>query len=609
MTAPARPPEQAAAQALQGRGPGSSRKAGNPGGLDFRLLFADIRPTNFRDAGSALTAGKAQTRLQEQQLLERQRQARRPREQDQIALPQAEVQRAPDAGLRRAADRTEAIRPATGTPAQRPTAAPAARAGTAGTTPAQPQSAAERVARAEPAPAAATAAPRANDGAPATEQADALPAGQVPTSAAGTGARPEAATQAAAAALVEPAARVPAAATEATPALASAAKPVDARPQAGAEAAGAVPADEVKELAQVLQAHATETVQPVSDADAARLAREAGLLDPASQAEASVQALRESGRLRGSAETPVAAEEDGIDLAVAETADAASTAESLVAASPGSPARATPPATGTAMPTQAPRLTDLPVRAGARSNDVVADSTAVQRTNVAATTGRDAGALPQGAAPLRGDGQGFALGLALPPGQGHSPLRTDGSPLLASRIDSPVHSPEFREQFARQLASLTVQGQDRAEIRLTPAELGPIRIRVSLAADDALIDISAAHAATRAAIEASMPTLRQMLAEQGLRLADYRMDQGNNPSFLAQHRQGGQEHSSGMQQSGTAFGQGNAQGGNGQPGQHEGGGRRGPLATDDRSAAVAGSASGVRRDTATTLDGRLDLFA
>ena len=154
-----------------------------------------------------------------------------------------------------------------------------------------------------------------------------------------------------------------------------------------------------------------------------------------------------------------------------------------------------------------------------------------------------------------------------------------------------------------------MQGQDRAEIRLTPAELGPIRIRVSLAADDAMVDISAAHAATRAAIEASMPTLRQMLAEQGLRLADYRMDQGSNPSFLAQHRQGGQEHSSGMQQSGTAFGQGNAQGGNGQPGQHEGGSRRGPLATDDRSAAVAGSASGMRRDTATTLDGRLDLFA
>ena len=606
MTAPARPPEQAAAQALQGRGPGSSRKAGNQAGLDFRLLFADIRPTNFRDAGGGLTAGKAQARLQEQQL-ERQRQARRPREQDQIALPQAEMQRAPDAGLRRAAERTEATRSATGTPEQRPTAAAAARAGTAGATPAQAQTAAERVARDEPGSAANTAAPRTDEGAQTTEQAAALSAGQVPTSAAGTGTRPEAGTRAAAAVPVEPAARGAAAAAEATPALASADKPVDARPQAGAEAAGAVPADEVKVLAQALQAEAADVGQPVSDADATQLAREAGLLDPASQPESSARLLRESGALRGAAANPVATADASSDGEGLPSADG--DAQGLAAApQPGAP-RPGPQAAHVPVSPHAPKLAEPRLRGGSRGNETMADGPLAPRTGMPATAGREAAALPPSAATLRSDGQGFALGLALPPGQGHSPVRNDGSPLLASRIDSPVNSPEFREQFARQLASLTVQGQDRAEIRLTPAELGPIRIRVSLAADDAMVDISAAHAATRAAIEASMPTLRQMLAEQGLRLADYRMDQGSNPSFLAQHRQGGQEHSSGMQQSGTAFGQGNAQSGNGQPGQHEGGSRRGPLATNDRSAAVAGSASGMRRDTATTLDGRLDLFA
>ena len=143
----------------------------------------------------------------------------------------------------------------------------------------------------------------------------------------------------------------------------------------------------------------------------------------------------------------------------------------------------------------------------------------------------------------------------------HSPVRTDGSPLLSSRIESPIHSAEFKEQFARQVAGVVVQGQDRAEIRLTPAELGPIRIRVSLNADDAALDISAAHAATRAAIESSMSTLKQMLADHGLRLSDYRMDQGNNAAFLSQQRQSGQENGAGMQQSGTAFGQNGGQSG------------------------------------------------
>ena len=237
-----------------------------------------------------------------------------------------------------------------------------------------------------------------------------------------------------------------------------------------------------------------------------------------------------------------------------------------------------------------------------------ASSSGQEDRAAAAQTASPAGdgpATPLAAGAARAEGTPFSLGLATPAAPAHSPSRVDGSPLLSSRIYSPVHSKEFREQFARQVAGVVVQGQDRAEIRLTPAELGPIRIRIALNAEEAALDISAAHAATRAAIESSVHTLRQMLADHGLRLADYRMDQG----LMSQQRQPGQEHAAGAQQFGAAFGQGNGQGGNGRgnPDAHSTG--RDMAATGSSPAAVSGSTGGSRRGGDTAADSRLDLFA
>ena len=246
--------------------------------------------------------------------------------------------------------------------------------------------------------------------------------------------------------------------------------------------------------------------------------------------------------------------------------------------------------------------------AATSSADTGASSGQEDRAAAGVQTAALAGSTPDtplAAGPARAEGTPFSLGLATPAAPAHSPSRVDGSPLLSSRIDSPVHSEEFKEQFARQVAGVVVQGQDRAEIRLTPAELGPIRIRIALNAEEAALDISAAHAATRAAIESSVHTLRQMLADHGLRLADYRLDQG----LMSQQRQPGQDGAAGAQQFGTAFGQGNGQGGNGRgaPDAHSTG--RDMAATGSGPAAVSGSTSGSRRGGNTAADSRLDLFA
>lgn len=156
-------------------------------------------------------------------------------------------------------------------------------------------------------------------------------------------------------------------------------------------------------------------------------------------------------------------------------------------------------------------------------------------------------------------------------------------------IDVPVDHADFSEAFARQSAGLVVQGSSQAQIQLNPRDLGPIRIAISLDANAASLDIAADHADTRAAIEASMPALRQMLADQGIRLADYRLD-----SQAAGDRQQQAGGDAGRHESGRHAQSGEA----GQPGPTQPGAGGNPGSAD--AAALAGGFG--RRDGATTGD-------
>jgi flagellar hook-length control protein FliK len=57
-----------------------------------------------------------------------------------------------------------------------------------------------------------------------------------------------------------------------------------------------------------------------------------------------------------------------------------------------------------------------------------------------------------------------------------------------------------------------------AEIRLTPAELGPLRVQLSVDDGVATVTFHSSQAATREAIEQALPRLRDLLADNGLSL-------------------------------------------------------------------------------------------
>lgn len=571
--------------------------------LSFRTLMADIRPGGFEEMTQRMAERRA-----EQQRLEKERQRERPRAEDLhgsaqvMQRPAAEPQRSRQTDEMRQAERvTKASRQA-----ERATTTRSRDADNASTRSASASEVRPASARAE----------ETRPAAPSSTQAATRTAASESGSTSAPGDKVDADSTAAASMANQTTAAPDSAAAGA--ASAQAAKAVDSQASSGSSkptelAAADVPAkssspsspedslaDQVRQGAQV-QVEAS----PVSESELQQLARQMGLDEPAP-----------ADRTVATDARAVSAESDTAAKDITTT----DTTESLSAGREGTatalPAMETAPSrrTQTASANAAQPAQDGRVAAAGRPST----SPALPQTSPAsdaasssrpATMDTSPTPLPTAAvATGRAEGGSFSLGMAMPTPGAHSPVRTDGSPLLSSRIESPIHSAEFKEQFARQVAGVVVQGQDRAEIRLTPAELGPIRIRVSLNAEDAALDISAAHAATRAAIESSMSTLKQMLADHGLRLSDYRMDQGNNAAFLSQQRQSGQENGAGMQQSGTAFGQNGSQSGGQQADGGSDTGRAGRT-MGSRPTAVSGSTSGDARVGNTPSNGRLDLFA
>ncbi len=85
-------------------------------------------------------------------------------------------------------------------------------------------------------------------------------------------------------------------------------------------------------------------------------------------------------------------------------------------------------------------------------------------------------------------------------------------------ISTPVGEPGFGDSVADRVLLMASNRLGNAEIRLTPAELGPVRVQVTMDDGTANIQFHAAQAATRDALEQAMPRLRELLSENGLSL-------------------------------------------------------------------------------------------
>ena len=85
-------------------------------------------------------------------------------------------------------------------------------------------------------------------------------------------------------------------------------------------------------------------------------------------------------------------------------------------------------------------------------------------------------------------------------------------------IAATVGQPAFTEELSHRVLLFAGQRVHNAELSLTPADLGPIKVAIEIHGQEASLAFTAQHAATRTAIEDALPRLREMFAGQGLQL-------------------------------------------------------------------------------------------
>jgi flagellar hook-length control protein FliK len=115
-----------------------------------------------------------------------------------------------------------------------------------------------------------------------------------------------------------------------------------------------------------------------------------------------------------------------------------------------------------------------------------------------------------------------------------------GAPVPGASISVPFGQAGWGQAFGNQVVWAVNQGMPAAELHLSPPDLGPMSVRISMDRDQASIAFSSSHAMVREAFEAALPRLRDMLGAQGITLADVNVSQQH--SSQAQRDPGGNGH-------------------------------------------------------------------
>lgn len=99
-------------------------------------------------------------------------------------------------------------------------------------------------------------------------------------------------------------------------------------------------------------------------------------------------------------------------------------------------------------------------------------------------------------------------------------LAATSQPATHITVATPLHQPQWAEDFSQKVTWIATQRSQSAELHLNPAQLGPLEVSLKLNGDQATLQFTSAHAAVREAIEQSLPRLRDMLADSGISLGN-----------------------------------------------------------------------------------------
>ncbi|XZG71225.1 flagellar hook-length control protein FliK [Chitinibacteraceae bacterium HSL-7] len=91
------------------------------------------------------------------------------------------------------------------------------------------------------------------------------------------------------------------------------------------------------------------------------------------------------------------------------------------------------------------------------------------------------------------------------------------------QVAEPVASQRWGDVVAQRVSMMVGRQEQHIEMQLNPPHLGPMEVRLSVAADNASVFFASQHAAVREALAAATPKLTALLADQGIQLVDVKV--------------------------------------------------------------------------------------
>lgn len=87
-------------------------------------------------------------------------------------------------------------------------------------------------------------------------------------------------------------------------------------------------------------------------------------------------------------------------------------------------------------------------------------------------------------------------------------------------ISETLGKADWGQGMGKQILWMVNQNINSAELRLNPAKLGPLEVRIDMDNDQVNVVFSSRHADVRDAVEQALPRLREMFEDKGLNLSD-----------------------------------------------------------------------------------------
>jgi len=99
-----------------------------------------------------------------------------------------------------------------------------------------------------------------------------------------------------------------------------------------------------------------------------------------------------------------------------------------------------------------------------------------------------------------------------------APAARDSEAMPAMRVDTPVGNRGWDAEVGQKIVLLANRQESRAELTLTPPQLGRVEVTISVSGDQTSAAFVSASPAAREALEQALPRLREILAEAGITL-------------------------------------------------------------------------------------------